>query len=211
MAQPSHRDQLLAGALECIQTKGYARTTARDIAAASGANLASIGYHFGSKEKLLNEAINRAFEAWTVRLGESAMATPGENALARMASSWHDILASFADLRPLLVAFVEAIAQAERSEELREQMAEHMRKCRDMVAEMVSLSLGEEAEQAGVDARVVASFLIAVSDGLTIQWLVSPEETPSGDELVSSLGIALGLALRDAELTEPLSPEDAPA
>jgi len=55
--QPSSRDQLLEGALLCLQTKGYARTTARDIAAASGANLASIGYHFGSKEGLLNAAV----------------------------------------------------------------------------------------------------------------------------------------------------------
>jgi hypothetical protein len=39
------------------EVRGYARTTARDLAAESGANLASIGYHFGSKEALLNEAL----------------------------------------------------------------------------------------------------------------------------------------------------------
>ncbi len=33
--------------------KGYARTTARDIATAAGVSLAAIGYHFGSKEELL--------------------------------------------------------------------------------------------------------------------------------------------------------------
>jgi len=35
MAQISHREQLLQGAIECLRTKGYARTTARDIAAAA--------------------------------------------------------------------------------------------------------------------------------------------------------------------------------
>src|SRR5690606_38768776 len=48
------RQDLLAGAKRCIAEKGYSRTTARDIPAASGANLAAIGYHFGSKEALLN-------------------------------------------------------------------------------------------------------------------------------------------------------------
>src|SRR5207302_11259415 len=62
MAQISHKEQLIEGAIECLQTKGYARTTARDIAAASSANLASIGYHFGSKESLLNEALMRILE-----------------------------------------------------------------------------------------------------------------------------------------------------
>jgi AcrR family transcriptional regulator len=36
---------------------GYARTTARDIVAASGTNLASIGYHYGSTQALLNAAV----------------------------------------------------------------------------------------------------------------------------------------------------------
>ena len=69
MPQISHRDQLLEGAIECLRTKGYARTTARDIAHAANGNLASIGYHFGSKEALLNEAITRACDEWTTRLG----------------------------------------------------------------------------------------------------------------------------------------------
>ena len=35
LTQVSNRDALLAGAKECLRTKGYARTTARDLVAAS--------------------------------------------------------------------------------------------------------------------------------------------------------------------------------
>jgi AcrR family transcriptional regulator len=49
-----HREALLAGARRCLLERGYARTTARDLVAASDTNLASIGYHFGSNEALLN-------------------------------------------------------------------------------------------------------------------------------------------------------------
>ena len=38
--------------------KGYARTTARDIASAAGVSLAAIGYHFSSKEALLTEMLS---------------------------------------------------------------------------------------------------------------------------------------------------------
>ena len=55
-----HKDDLLDGAKRCLYEKGYARTTARDIVAASGTNLASIGYHYGSKENLLNAALMSA-------------------------------------------------------------------------------------------------------------------------------------------------------
>ena len=193
--RPSSREQLLAGAIECLQTKGYARTTARDIAAASGANLASIGYHFGSKEGLLNAAIIHMYEEWTRRIGEAAFATPDAPPLERMARSWVAMLDAFEEQRPLLVAFVESIAQAERSEELRGQMATHLRESREMVADMVRASLGPGAAEFGVEPKVVASFLMAVSDGLVLQWLLSPEETPTGEELVRSLGGALSLAL----------------
>src|SRR2546425_3839038 len=127
MPQISHRDQLLEGAIECLRTKGYARTTTRDIAAAANANLASIGYHFGSKEALLNQAILRACEQWTSRLGEAAFAGEDESPLGQMAASWVAMLNSFEELRPILVGLIEAAAQSAWSDDLRQELAAHYR------------------------------------------------------------------------------------
>jgi AcrR family transcriptional regulator len=198
LAQTSHREQLLAGAIECLRTKGYARTTARDIAAAANANLASIGYHFGSKEALLNEAITRTCEEWTTRLGEAAFASDATSPLGQMAASWVAMLASFEELRPVLTGFVEAVGQSAWSEELRAEMARHYRTVRSAVADMVTTSLGESANDPGIDPEAVASFLIAVCDGLVLQWLLDPARTPNGEQLISSLGAALDAALRDS-------------
>src|SRR3712207_121304 len=118
MGQISHREQLLEGAIACLRTKGYARTTARDIAAASNANLASIGYHFGSKEALLNEAIRRTSEQWTDRLGEAAFAQRDRSPFAQMTASWTAMLSSFEELRPILAGFIEAVGQSAWSEDL---------------------------------------------------------------------------------------------
>ena len=196
MAQTSHRDRLLQGAIECLRTKGYAHTTARDIAAAADANLASIGYHFGSKDALLNEAIIRGCEEWTKRLGEAAFAGADDSPLGRMAASWMAMIESFEELRPVMVGFIEAVGQSAWSDELREQIAAHYRTVRETVAEMVRVSLGDRAEEVGADPKVVASFLIAVCDGLVMQWLLDPTEVPSGERLVGSLGAALNLALQ---------------
>jgi len=195
MAQISHRDQLLQGAIECLRAKGYARTTARDIAAASGANLASIGYHFGSKEALLNEAILRTCDEWTERLGQAALASSSESPLDQMGASWVAMRDSFEELRPVLVGLVEAVGQSAWSEELRHELAVHYKKSREQVASMVRASLGDVAAGTGTDPEVVASFLIAVCDGLVLQWLLDPDDTPSGERLISSLGSALTQAL----------------
>ncbi|MEA2475585.1 MAG: hypothetical protein QOE06_3500 [Thermoleophilaceae bacterium] len=198
MAPPSHRQQLLDGALECLRTKGYARTTARDIAAAANANLASIGYHFGSKDALLNEAVIAVSEEWARKMEAAAFAGEGASALDRMASSWMAMFDAFEEERPLLVAFVEAMAQAQWSDDLREAMAASYRGLRDTVGDMVSRSFGEDPAAAAADPRVVASYLMAVFDGFVLQWLIDPEDTPNGETLIASLGAALAAAMAAA-------------
>jgi AcrR family transcriptional regulator len=198
MAQPSHREQLLDGAVHCLKTKGYARTTARDIAAAADANLASIGYHFGSKEALLDEAVAKLCEESVERMGEAAFAEEADNPLARMAASWVAMLKSFQEADGFFGVYIDAACQSRWNPKLRQTMVAVHRRDRDAVAEMVKETLGEEAAAAGADPRVVASFLIAVYDGFALQWLLDPDEAPKGEELIASLGAALTAALQSA-------------
>lgn len=58
-----HREDLLEGAKRCLLEKGFLRTTARDIVKESGTNLASIGYHYGSKDALVVQAYVSLVEA----------------------------------------------------------------------------------------------------------------------------------------------------
>lgn len=187
-----HREALLSGARRCLQERGYARTTARDLVAASGTNLGSIGYHFGSKEALLNEAIAVAFEEWTDELVDMAFADPEATPMQRVRSSWIRMVDSFEDNRALLVAFVEALAQAERSPELRVQLAACYERLRTTIATMIETS--NPALDAAT-ARLVASYHIAVCDGLIVQWLLDPSRAPQGRELVDALSSTLTVAL----------------
>src|SRR5437660_4619259 len=187
-----NREALLDGAKECLRTKGYARTTARDLVAASGANLSSIGYHFGSKEALLAEAFDEIFMQWTGQLTAAATGDPAANALARMAESWRQFLASMPEHESLLLAFVESIGPSVRSPELREKLADHYERTREVVAESVRDSIGDVE---GAEPMVIASWLIAIHDGFMLQFLVDPQRTPDGDQLVTALGAALTAAL----------------
>lgn len=184
----THRELLLEAARECLEAKGYARTTARDLVAASGTNLASIGYHFGSKEALLNEAIASAFAEWTDEVNRAVRATPADAPLERLLEGWREMLGRTEANRPLIVANLEAMAQIARSPELRERMAAAYEACRVKIAEVVRESLDADA---GVDADVIASFIIAVVDGITLQHMADPQRAPSGDELVEALARAV--------------------
>jgi AcrR family transcriptional regulator len=51
------KQQILLATIECIERHGLQNVTSRDIAAAAGANVAAVNYHFGTKQHLLDRAI----------------------------------------------------------------------------------------------------------------------------------------------------------
>lgn len=190
-----HREDLLVAARRLLETKGYARITSRDLVASSGTNLASIGYHFGSKEGLLNAAIGEVLDEWCQQLSALAMESPDATPVERGLTAWTALLHGAASKRELLLSFVEALAQAERSPELRRQFAGHYERIRRQVAELVGASLG------GVPAddprcRSAASFVIAVCDGLAVQWVLDPEAAPTAEEFAAGVLSVLTASLQ---------------
>lgn len=190
----NHRERLLRGALKCLYENGYARTTSRDIAAAAGSNLGSIGYHFGSKEQLLNTAIREGCSQWTEQLRQLVFANAGATPTERLRASWMTLTDTFEEHRQLLVAFVELHIQAERSTELRDYLSEIYNEGRTAVARMVHSALGD-VDISESHMQAVTSLLIAVHNGLLLQWLIDPRATPSGPQLIDGLQSVLPAAL----------------
>jgi AcrR family transcriptional regulator len=182
-----HREQLLAAARTLLERQGYAHITARDLVAESGTNLASIGYHFGSKAALLNQAIEDAFADWARQLADLVMADPDATPIQRALTTWAAVRDALPRRGPLLQAYVEALAQAQREPTLRAQLAAHMNAVRTMVAERAAQSLGDGTPPEDPRCRAVASFVIAVCDGLAVQYLLDPDQVPSGEELLAGL------------------------
>jgi AcrR family transcriptional regulator len=168
--------------------------------AASGANLASIGYHFGSKEALLNAAMIEAIDEWGGEL-ERILATDSDidsdtDLTERFESIWTRVIDSFDAHRPLWVASFEAFMSAQHSPELRKQLAEGHEEAR---FGLVALFRG--IDENAVDersARTVGSFYLALMSGLIVQWLVDRERSPSGRDLMEALQTMLA-SVRSAE------------
>ncbi|MGH8960458.1 MAG: TetR/AcrR family transcriptional regulator [Jatrophihabitantaceae bacterium] len=182
-----HRAQLLEAAKRLLEERGYARITARDLVAASGTNLASIGYHFGSKAALLNAAIESSFQDWAEQLASLVMADPQATPIERGMATWITVLDTLPERRPMLQAYVDALAQAQREPALQAQLAEHYRRARARVAALVAQSLDDGTPAEDERCRAIASFVIAVCDGLSVQWLLDPEHVPNGEQLLAGL------------------------
>lgn len=186
-----NREKLLWAALACLRDRGYAHTTARDLVAASGTNLNSIGYHFGSKEGLLNEAIATGFEAWTAEVERSVFADESASSAERLQRSLAETIDRFEELRPFLVAFVEAFPPAVRSPELRARMAKAYEDARAAGAEMISRAVEADGlELSSEHAETLSSLLMAVCDGLILQGLLDPERVPSSGQVMDAVTAA---------------------
>ncbi len=194
MARPTisrvgHREQLLVAARRLLEERGYAHITTRDLVAASDTNLASIGYHFGSKAALLNAAIDAAFEEWSEQLASLVMADPQATPIQRGVATWVAVLESLPQRQPILRAYFEALAQSQRTPELSDQLAQHYRAARSRVAALVAQSLGDGSSADDPRCRAIATFVIATCDGLSIQWLLDPSDAPSPAELLDGLTV----------------------
>ncbi|REK89400.1 TetR/AcrR family transcriptional regulator [Streptomyces inhibens] len=185
-----HREDLLEGAKRCLLEKGYARTTARDIVAASGANLASIGYHYGSKDALMRQAVIASAEEWgmgmaEVPAGSTDDATAAGDPLERFAAVWDKVLQRIATEREFIAAQVEVLGLLPRDEGLREAIGAVLPEGGEG---LVAIFEGvPDTEVDAESARVVGSFYQALLTGLMVQSLIRPDAMPSGQDLASAL------------------------
>ncbi|MEV6032999.1 helix-turn-helix domain-containing protein [Nonomuraea sp. NPDC052116] len=181
-----NREDLLAGARRCLEEKGWARTTVRDISAAAGVSMAAIGYHFGSREALLNAALVEAMREWGEQIG-AAMAAVDEAAAPgeRFEALWERLIASIGEHRTLWLANLEAMVQAEHSPELRDELVAGQREGRRGMA--VHLADGDEADIAEREVRTVGSVHLALLLGVMMQWLNDPDQAPTGAEVLAGL------------------------
>jgi AcrR family transcriptional regulator len=186
-----NREDLLAGAKRCLIEKGYSRTTARDIASASGVSLAGIGYHFKSKDALMNEALFEVMKEWGDDLARTLTADVKADAppLERFEAAWDRVVESFSRLRPLWVTQLELLGQIDHVPEVREQLRQGIKEARDGLAE---LFLGLSAETDPERARLAGTLYQAMLTGFLSQWLLDPASALSGREVVEALRLVSG-------------------
>ncbi len=178
-----NREDLLAGAEECLYEKGYARTTARDIATRSGVSLAGIGYHFGSKEELLRQALRQALEKW----GDAVEAIltsdfPTGDAAGRFTAIWSKVIESFRDSARLWAIQLELLSVLERGPELRAAYATDTRQARIALATLFGADTADEEQAVRVGALYQALLV-----GLAAQYLGDPDSVPTGPDLLDAM------------------------
>ncbi|WP_174186163.1 TetR/AcrR family transcriptional regulator [Nocardia barduliensis] len=186
-----NREDLLAGARKVIVERGVAKATARDIAAAAGVSLAAIGYHFGSKDQLITEALT---DSLGTAIGDSMEAKIREGSgvapLAAFAALWNAMPAVFTENGDSMLASLENLVRVARSPESQKFFAQSLPGAyRDMAD-----GLREAHPQLSEDqAMAIAELNFVLVQGLgVLQTIVPQASLPDGDRLARAVAALAG-------------------
>ncbi|MEY2243849.1 TetR/AcrR family transcriptional regulator [Streptomyces sp. SAS_267] len=178
-----HREDLLEGAKRCLLRKGFARTTARDIVKESGTNLASIGYHYGSKDALLAQAYVALVEEMPFD-GDGVTGISGApGSLERFREVWSNIVGTMREPGSLWRLSMEVMTI--ELPEVRDHLARAQREGgRGLVAILMGVP---EEEVTDETADTLGRFYLTLMTGLIAQWTFDPKTAPDGDALTEGL------------------------
>ncbi len=173
----ARRDEIMAGAIELFGRIGYRNATILDIATHVGISRTGLLHHFPSKEILLKAILAQRDVEDVARFGRTGDPLGDLRSLVELAghnSGIPDLVGLFAVLsaeasdptHPAHDYFVE------RYERARASMAEALRRAHAAGLLAAHLDIDREARA-----------LVALMDGLQIQWLLAPDQVDMADDL----------------------------
>jgi AcrR family transcriptional regulator len=193
----ARRIQMLRAAAELVCERGFGETRIADVAKRAGVSSALVIYYFGTRDRLLVDALRYSeesfYEAAETMLSEVTSLRERLSLLIR----WTCVPEADGEIPGAWGLWFDLWAQAFRHDEVRAGRIELDARWRRMIVDAV-----ESAElKTKVDVRAFALTFAALLDGLSIQVALDDPEVDSD--------VAYGIAMRFAERELDLAPEKA--
>ncbi|MFC7891896.1 TetR/AcrR family transcriptional regulator [Streptomyces sp. NPDC057381] len=156
------RGEILHAALEIFAAEGYRGTSLRKVAARCNLSLPGLMHYFDSKEDLLTQVLRMRDE--TARRRQDERTSP---------ESYREIIRESARTPGLVELFVSMAAAASDTEHpAHAHFAERYPVLRERVAGYVRKRMDEGSMTTVVPPERLAVLLLAVADGIQLQWLI---------------------------------------
>ena len=176
------REEILSIALDLVAVNGFRRTSVKDIADAVGLTQAGLLHYFDSKDELWVEVLKRRDAIDDAHDWQASDPAQLLAAVVRHNAEVPGLVQMFVNLSAAAATDPEHAAHdyfQQRYENGRTTMARQLREMQDA-----------GRLRAGIDTEALASIMLAVSDGMQIQWLYDPSRDMAAHvELVAQLAV----------------------
>jgi AcrR family transcriptional regulator len=164
------RELILDTAMEMFRDRGYRSTSVRDIAARAGITHPGLLYHFSTKEALLMAVLQRRDDLDGDPVDFHRL--DGRSLLAHLVAG----MAKSATERGIVELFANLSVEAAAPDHpAHDYFVGRYASLRDTLTRGLAELAAEGALRPGVIPEVAAAHLIALMDGLQIQWLLAPD------------------------------------
>ncbi len=178
---------MLRAAAELICERGFAETRISDVAKRAGVSSALVIYYFGTRDRLLVDALRYSEESFYEAAEQMLAEIPSLRERLSLLTQWTCVPNADNEIPGAWGLWFDLWAQAFRHDEVRAGRVELDARWRRMIVDAVdSADLGAE-----VDARMFALEFSALLDGLSIQVALEDPEVDSK--------VAYEIAMRFAE------------
>ncbi len=162
------KEQIVRATVDCISKFGYHNFSMQDVARTAGVSKGIIHYYFLNKDELMMSVLDKvAGDIERVLQSDMANIEDPFQKMEIFVNVCFDVVRSTREYYQVNMDFWTQINQ---KDEVRAVIARHYAKFRETAAKVVRQGL-ESGKFRKVDPAQYGSFVIAVIDGLSLQWL----------------------------------------
>jgi len=164
---------IIDAARRCLSEKGYGATTIAEIAAEAGVSRGLLHYYFESKEQLLAQVVRAGLDAYMELV--AAMFAQSKNA-DDLAKALSTVVRAFLESDPTVVDLgMVCVTLARESPLVARELEDLYRQFREAICEGLEEAVDKGIIDPAIPLDALAAVLLAITDGLAMQFLVLPE------------------------------------
>jgi AcrR family transcriptional regulator len=169
------RQTIIEVTTRLFATRGYAGTSLDLIAKEASTSKSSIFWHFENKEDLLFTVVDKAMSEWEVEAGSRLLAEPSPVAqLGKLVDLYRDLAEQRPDTLRLLLGLL--LETADGNDKVKARFQKMYRGYRKSIQIILEEGLEKGQFRRDVPSAHMSAMVLALFDGLFIQWLLEPSE-----------------------------------
>jgi len=168
---PERREQIVEALFDCLADKGHEKVTVKDIASRADLHYGVIHYYFDSKDDIvsaMSESIISKYDSLLLERIETF-----HSASEKLQVAIDFLVDEFIFNRRLNRVFYNLVQMAFERKTVRAALRKQLRAYRDRIAEAIEEGM-ESGEFARLDADRIASLMVALVEGMALQWMIEP-------------------------------------
>jgi AcrR family transcriptional regulator len=166
------KDQIVRATVECVTKYGYHNFSMQDVARVAGVSKGIIHYYFLNKDELMMSVLDKvAADIERVLAADMQSIDDPRKKMEIFVNVCFDVVRSTREYYQVSMDFWTQINQ---KPEVKKVIAQHYSKFRDTCANVIRAGI-DRGSFKKVDALAYSSLIIAMIDGISLQWLFDEE------------------------------------